>query len=238
MELELKVDADAPEAFRHLVIDLRDAMAGPDGIQPGGLCVTASSLLAARLARDGHPAWVILARYAPMPDSDRDHAHAYVRCGDWALDVTREQFAHVQDCGEPDNHTLLLFRAGVADEFYRPWEGDYRARAAWDLEVVHHLRDGPHAAEESARWLAAVGLDDLVDAATAGTAAAPGQCECCLEPAQGRVVRASGDEREEVEVCARHARQAAGARRAVAPVGRNDPCLCGSRRKYKRCCGT
>ena len=27
------------------------------------------------------------------------------------------------------------------------------------------------------------------------------------------------------------------ARRASAKVGRNDPCSCGSKRKYKRCCG-
>ncbi|MGH2946926.1 MAG: YecA family protein [Solirubrobacteraceae bacterium] len=238
MELALKMDADAPEKFRRLVIDLRDAMAGPDGIQPGGLCVVASSLLAARLARDGHPARVVLAQYAPLPDDDGDVAHAYARCGSWALDATREQFAHLENCGEPDDHALLVFRAGTADDHYRPWRGnEYQPQPTWDLDMVRKLRDEQRPLAEIAAWLTAVGLEDPLTSATRSGPLPARRCECCLAPSTRRIVFARGDERQEVPVCDRHARQAARLQRVTAPIGRNDPCSCGSGRKHKRCCG-
>jgi hypothetical protein len=237
VELTLKMDMDAPEGIHELVIDLRDAMAGPEGIQPGGLCVTASTLLAARLARDGRPAWVILSQYAPVADATTDYAHAYVRCGAWGLDATREQFAHVSDCGEADDHTLLVFRAGTQDEHYRAWAGGYRARPAWDFEVVEHLRDADHPAAVVSEWLQAVGLQDLERAVLVDSPPADEVCWCCFEPSAVRVTFADSENPRAVRLCGRHSDQLRAAQRSAAPVGRNDACLCGSGRKYKRCCG-
>jgi uncharacterized protein YecA (UPF0149 family) len=38
-------------------------------------------------------------------------------------------------------------------------------------------------------------------------------------------------------LAARSARESASYRRAMPKIGRNDPCRCGSGKKYKHCCG-
>lgn len=241
MELQLAMQSDAPEPLKRLTIGLRDALAGPEGVQPGGLCVAASVLLGCALAREGIVASTISTEYAPDPARERSIGHAYVRAGRWSADPTREQFAHMANCGDPQEHTCLVFSGD--DEHYRPGTQTLQWDLhPWDFDVVLLLRDEEHADDDIEAWLQALGMGDLAAAVLHPGPLPARSCVCCLKPATGRVAwgRQTGITLQQLPLCAAHTQQL---RRASpggsrAPAGRNDPCPCGSGRKYKKCCGT
>ena len=131
---------------------------------------------------------------------------------------------------------LILARAGRVDQALQRVEASLERHPddPWThigTGDVHAALGDPERAERALRRA-------LVLAQRSG--AAPYDATCALQRLRELLADQPGREREQAEIAheLRRAEQSSYGTRVVAvTAGRNDPCPCGSGRKYKRCCG-
>jgi hypothetical protein len=193
--------------------------------------------------------------------------HAFTRSGDWLLDPTRAQFDPQAPFIEPWKDAAARYVRNEDENYPQVvWDG-VPGNPLSVIRSLASVDGKQFAREETLEVLQFVGLDELVGPLRRQLRSEVelGQCSICDGYSDRTlVVEIVGGTPQRFPTCALHrdlvqlstrcvlrheppgANDLVEAARALPPlaparwfasVGRNDPCPCGSGRKYKRCCG-